>query len=147
MCSLHVHAPVKVPTLHAILISTLRRPQPNSGRPYVEFPEDQDINAIVFHGSGSLIQSANSPVDESYKFKSSGVLSIHKEVSNWSRDKVLDTLRCVLHIVGQEAPTSPSAAAWTVVESQVKTVGIRFLDIDPNKLPNWLSFVSLPDTC
>jgi hypothetical protein len=84
MCSLHIYTPVKVRTLHDILLSTLRKPQPNSGRPYVEFPPDSDVDDIVIHPSGSLLHSPGLSLDKCYRIRDSRTFWVHLEDGSWS---------------------------------------------------------------
>jgi hypothetical protein len=142
-CTLHVHAPVKTLFLHSILVSVLRKPQPKSGRPYVQVPID--INNIVLHPSGTLLHSPSLSLDKRYRIKCSSFLSVRIVDGLWSQQPSLDSFKNLLSLLSREPSIIAGAGAAAEAVPCVDTVEIRLLDMHSSHLNRWLQFVSRPD--
>jgi hypothetical protein len=141
-CGLHIHASLQTSDVHSIILSTLRRPQPKSGCPYVKFPDESDINAIVIHRSGSLSQSHKLPLHKIYRVNPSGGLSVRLEDGNWSDQRSLEMMKRILDFFNAVTSWTTVAATRGTSEPRIETVEIRFLDMHPSHLSKWLQFVS-----
>jgi hypothetical protein len=113
-------------TLHDILLSTLRKPQPNSERPYVKFPPDNDIDDIVFHASGSLLHSPGMSLDQCYRIPGPQTLWAHLEDGSWSDQSSLDIMKYVFSLIGVESSALTMAIAKIAerADPEVKTLEI-----------------------
>jgi hypothetical protein len=142
MCGLHLYAPLKIATLHSILLSTMRKPQLHSGRPYVELPDDRDIDAITIHRSTTLLQSRGLSLDKRYRIRCSTFLSVGIENGSWSQQTSLDTQKHLLSLVSPEPAIMTGLPARAESQPRIKTFEIRFLNMNPFHLCKWLQFVS-----
>lgn len=110
-CGLYMHATVRTETLHRMLMSVLRQPQPQSQKPYVTWNGTNDINAITFHGLSS-IRGGPPPLDKRYRIRSPEALSIRID---WSREGAHESvthalsLHCRAALPQGVAPATKSA--------------------------------------
>jgi hypothetical protein len=142
MCGLHLYAPLKIATLHSILLSTMRKPQLHSGRPYVDLPGDSDIDIIVIHRSGSLSLSQGLSLDKRYRIRCSTFLSVGIENGSWAQQTLLETQKHLLSLSSREPSIMTGLPATAQSETRIKTSELRFLNMNPTHLCKWLQFVS-----
>jgi hypothetical protein len=142
--TLHIHAPLNARALHLVLLSMLRKPQPRSGRSYVDMEADNDIDSVMLHPLGHLSGSTSSFPDRRYRIKSANALTILLEDGDWSRQRALDGLKNILFMLTRDnpSPPQPGNAGRGEVETGMKTVDLHFPDMHPRYMFSWLQFVS-----
>jgi hypothetical protein len=144
-CSLHIHAPVALRTLHSMLLSVLCVPWPRTQRPYVVFSENNDINVIVLGSAGSLSHDRYPQLNDRYRTRSTDNFYVKAHNGDWTRQKAIDSLRPILSLLSREVLTIPNSATGRA-ESRVKTVKVHFLDIPKrHSFSRWLLHVSVSD--
>jgi hypothetical protein len=140
-CSLHIHATIKSGTLHSILKSMLRIPQPCSGRPYVTFEGNNDINAVVLQ-TGNICHTNGLSTEKCFGIKPIEALSVRIQDADWCHRKALASLCHILTLLTREPLPPHGTPERAEAESRVPTVELHVLDMQEASLPLWLKVVS-----